>query len=138
MKKVLSVIALVGIMASCNNKKEKTEETKTDTAVVTPPADDTATTTTTTTTTTTGETPKFSDPEVQKFVDDYAAFWNDYKANWNNPEKMQEYSKKMTDWSTKSQSIGMKLANNPDDLKKWNEWWSEMAKKMQEMVPGSK
>lgn len=131
MKKLLSLVALAGIMASCNNTKEDKTETKTgDTTVTTTP--------TTVEPTTSVETPKFSDPEVQKFVDDYAAFWNDYKTNWNDPAKAQEYSQRMTDWSTKSQSIGMKLANNPDDLKKWNDWWAEMAKKMQEMMPTGK
>ncbi len=138
MKKFLSLVALVGIMASCNNsKEEKTETTTGDTATTTNNAN-TDNTTPTENTTPSGETPKFSDPEVQKFVDDYASFWNDYKTNWNNPEKMQEYSKKMSDWSTKAASVGQKLANNPEDLQKWNAWWTEMGNKMKELVPGSK
>ena len=137
MKKLLSVIALVGILASCNNKKEdKTETTTGDTTVSTTNNANTDNTTTTTTTTAV-ETPKFSDPEIQKFVDDYSAFWNDYQANWQNPEKAAEYQKQMTDWSTKSQSIGMKLASNPEDLQKWTDWWTAMAQKMQNMVPNN-
>ncbi len=128
MKKVLSLIALVGIMASCNNKKEDKTETTTDSTATTTP---TTTEPTTTTTTTAAEgVPTFSDPEVQQFANDYAAFIKEYKAGMTDPAKMQDLAKQMQDWSTKSQSIGMKLGQNPEDLKKWTDWVTEISKSL--------
>jgi hypothetical protein len=135
MKKLLSLVAIVGIMASCNNKKEeKTEDTKTDTTATTTTTSDDAVTTPTTTTTPAG-VPTFSDPEVQKFANDYAAFIAEYKAGMTDPARMAELSKQMQDWSAKSQSIGMKLASNPDDLKKWSDWVMEIQK---DLMPATK
>jgi hypothetical protein len=85
MKKILSVFLVASILVACDDsKKEPTTpiDTKTDTAATTTTADskkETPTTTTTTTTTTAPapaglEVPKFTDPEVQKFAEDYAAY----------------------------------------------------------------
>lgn len=127
MKRVLSLIAIIGIMASCNNKKEKTEETTTDTTAAT--TQDPATTTTTTTTVAPG-VPTFSDPEVQKFANDYAAFIEGYRTGMADPAKAQELSKQMQEWSTKSQTIGMKLAQNPEEAQKWSEWMLAISRSM--------
>ena len=132
MKKILSVIALAGIMASCNNTKEDKTETTKDTASTTTTTDPAPTNTTTTAA---DGVPNFSDPEVQKFANDYAAFIKEYKAGMSDPARMQELSKQMQDWSTKSQNIGAKLASNPDDLKKWTDWVQEISKSM---MPGGK
>lgn len=131
MKKLLSVIALVGIMASCNNKKEEKTDVKTDTTA-TVPADDK---TNDGTTQPSAGVPTFSDPEVQQFANDYAAFIAAYKAGMNDPAKMAELSKSMQDWATKSQNIGMKLANNPEEAKKWSDWVMEVNK---ELMPANK
>ncbi len=133
MKKFLSLIALVGIMASCNNKKEKKDEVKTDTTVTTDGKMDDGKMDNGTTANT--GVPTFSDPEVQKFANDYAAFIAAYKAGMNDPAKMAELSKNMQEWATKSQSIGMKLANSPDEAKKWADWVMELNK---ELMPGNK
>ncbi len=133
MKKLLSLIALVGIMASCNNKKEEKTDVKTDTTATTP-TDNTTPTTTDNTTPTSG-VPTFSDPEVQKFANDYAAFVAAYKAGMNDPSKMAELSKNMQEWTTKSQNVAMKLANSPEEAKKWSDWVMELSK---EMMPTNK
>ena len=119
MKKILAVLALVGVMTSCKDKKKdekKPEETTTTTTT------DPTTTTTTTTTTTDANVPTFSDPEVQKFVTEYSAFITEYKAGMADPAKAQALAKTAQEWSGKMSNIGMKLASNPDDLKKWTEW----------------
>jgi len=123
MKKLLSLVALVGIMASCNNKKEekKTDEKKTDTTVTT--TDDKMNSTTAA-----AGVPTFSDPEVQQFANDYAAFIAAYKAGINDPAKAAELSKSWQDWGTRTSSIGMKFANNPEDAKKWADWIQELHK----------
>ena len=126
MKKIFAILAIAGVMVACNNKKK--DEKK-------PEGDSTATTTTTTTTdptttttTTSAGTPTFSDPTVQKFVDDYTAFILQYKAGMNDPAKMAELSKSMSDWSTKATEVGLKLAANPENLQKWSSWWEAISK----------
>lgn len=116
MKKILAVLALVGVMTSCKDKKkdEKKPEETTTTTTTDP--------TTTTTTTTDANVPTFSDPEVQKFVTEYSAFITEYKAGMADPAKAQALAKTAQEWSGKMSNIGMKLASNPDDLKKWTEW----------------
>ncbi|MGQ0739228.1 MAG: hypothetical protein ACT4OJ_09235 [Bacteroidota bacterium] len=124
MKKVFAVLALVGVMASCNNKKK--DEKK--------PEGDTTTTTTTTTTdappANLAGVPTFSDPEVQKFANDYAAFMEEYKAGMNDPAKLADLSAKMTDWSKRSTEIGMKLATKPEEAKAWADWVMALASDM--------
>jgi len=137
MKKLFAVVALVGIMTSCKDKKKdenKMDETTTTTTTPTTTTDPTTTPTTTqpTTTTTTASTsvPTFTDPEVQQFANEYAAFMAEYKAGMKDPAKMSDLGKKMTDWSTKSQNIGVKLAKTPDEAKKWADWVMALSKDM--------
>ena len=127
MKKLFAVLALVGVMTSCKDKKKdekKPEETTTTTST------DATTTTTDATTTATAGVPTFSDPEVQKFANEYGAFIAEYKAGMKDPAKLAELGKKMKDWSTKAQSIAMKLASTPDEAKKWSDWALELSKSL--------
>lgn len=127
MKKVFAVLALVGVMASCNNKKkdekkpEGTDTTATTTTTDAPPADVTATP---------AGVPTFSDPEVQKFANDYAAFMAEYKAGMSDPAKLADLSAKLTDWSKRSTDIGMKLATKPEEAKAWADWVMALSKDM--------
>ena len=128
MKKVFAVIALVAVMTSCKDKKKddkKTEETTTTTPTSTEP-----TTTPPATTTATTGVPTFSDPEVQQFANDYAAFIANYKTGMNDPSKMQDLTKDMQKWTEKSQKIGMKLAQTPDEAKKWADWVMVISKEL--------
>ncbi len=117
MKKVFAVLALVGVMVACNNKKKEEKTTG---------KDSTATTTTTTndqnTTSNMNGVPKFSDPEVQKFANDYAAFIEQYKAGIKDPTKLADLTKNMQDWGTRATSVGLKLASKPDEAKAWTDW----------------
>lgn len=127
MKKLFTVLALVGVMTSCKSKKK--DEKK---------PDETTTTTTTTTegtTTAMSGVPTFSDPEVQKFANDYAAFIAEYKAGMKDPAKLMELSKNMQDWSTRATSVGMKLANHPEEAKAWADWMMACTK---DMMPSMK
>ena len=135
MKKLFAVLALAGVLVSCDNKKkdekkETTSDTTTTTNTTTPTDNTTTTTPTDNTTTASGDVPTFSDPEVQKFVNDYNAFIVEYKAGMKDPAKLADLSKKMQDWSTRSMTIGTKLANNPADLQKWNDWWTAKSKEL--------
>jgi hypothetical protein len=129
MKKLFAVLALVGVMTSCKSKKKdekKPEETTTTT---------TTTTTTETTAPTTAGVPTFSDPEVQKFANEYGAFMAQYKEGMKDPAKLADLAKGMQEWSTKAQSIGMKLASTPDEAKKWADWALALSK---ELMPATK
>lgn len=125
MKKLFAIIALVGIMASsCKDKKN--DEAKTDgTETTTEP---TTTESNTESTTAVSGVPTFSDPEVQKFANEYGAFMAEYKAGMKDPAKLMELSKSMQDWSTRAQSIGMKLASKPEEAKAWADWAMALAK----------
>ena len=131
MKKLFAVLAIAGVMVACNNKKKDEKA----------PEKDTTSTTTTTTTTTTETTPApagvptFSDPEVQKFANDYAAFITQYKSGMTDPAKAAELAKSAQEWSKRSTEIAMKLAAKPDEAKAFSEWLMGLAK---EMMPATK
>jgi hypothetical protein len=127
MKKILFVIAVACFIASCKDKKD---EKKVDDTMVTPTTTEPSALETTTTPAT--GVPSFSDPEVQKFANDYAAFIANYKAGFKDPSKMADLTKNMQDWSAKSQSIGMKLASKPEEAKKWADWVMAINK---ELIP---
>lgn len=132
MKKLFAVFALAGVMVSCNNKKSdekkpEGETTTTTTTTDTPPADNT--------TATVSGVPTFSDPDVQKFANDYAAFVQSYKAGMSDPAKLADLAKSAQDWSTRSTEIAMKLAAKPEEAKAFSEWLMTCAK---EMMPATK
>ena len=128
MKKLFFVIAITGIMTSCKDKKDekKVEDTMTTPSTTEP----TTTEPSSLETTSVAGVPNFSDPEVQKFANDYAAFIANYKAGMKDPAKMADLTKNMQEWSTKSQSIGMKLASKPEEAKKWTEWVTAISKEL--------
>jgi|GEM_PF-677499 len=128
MKKLFAILAIAGIMASCSNKKkeEKTSATDTTTKTTENKMDADQKTVPTTTTNVEG-VPSFSDPEVQKFANDYAAFLSVYKAGLKDPAKFAELSKTMQDWAARSRSVGLKLASNPEEAQKWAQWASVIA-----------
>ena len=120
MKRIFIVLALTAGLVSCNNKKSE-EKTA---------GKDTTTTTNTDTkeqenkeaTTNVNGVPNFSDPEVQKFANDYYAFLQEYKAALKDPSKAAELTKTMGEWTNKTTEISMKLSSNPEDAKKWADW----------------
>lgn len=137
MKKILAVLALVGVMSSCKDKKKEEKKPEETTNTTTTPASTEPSTTPATTpaatepapATATG-VPSFSDPEVQKFANDYSAFMAEYKAGMKDPAKLAKLSSSLQEWSKKAQGIGMKLANSPEEAKKWAEWTLELSKSM--------
>lgn len=128
MKKFFAVLALVGVLASCKDKKK--DEAKPETETTT----ETTTENSGNTTNNTSGVPTFSDPDVQKFANDYAAFIAEYKAGMNDPAKLAELSKSLQDWGTRSTEIGMKLASKPEEAQAWANWVMELTK---DMMPGA-
>lgn len=141
MKKVFAVLALVGVMASCNNKKKDEKTTGSDTATTTqttPPADNT------TPADNSGGVPTFADKDVQQYVNDYTAFVNSYLDAYKAKDmsKVQELAGKMTEWSGKSTQIAQKLATSPDEAKKFADYMTKLstdwANAAQSMMPEMK
>jgi hypothetical protein len=127
MKKLFSMLALFSLLAvACKDKKDDKTPEPTTTPTTTEPTT-TPTTTEPTTTTTVPGVPKFSDPEVQKFANDYAAFMAEYKAGMNDPAKLADLTQRLQDWSKRSTDIGMKLATKPEEAKAWADWMLAMA-----------
>lgn len=137
MKKFFTILAIAGMIVSCNNKKEeKTETTSSDTTTTTTtPVDNTTTTTTSTdnTTTTSADVPTFADAEVQTFVNDYTAFVTSYVAAYKSKD-MTKISTMATDyqqWVGRTQSVSMKLANNPSDAQKFSDYMTKLSNDVQ-------
>lgn len=120
-------MAIAGFMTACNSKKDEKKPEETTTTTDQPATDKPATDQPTAPT---ADMPTFSDPEVQKFVTEYTAFVKEYKAGITDPTKAAALAKTAQEWSTKMTSIGMKLASNPDDAKKWADWTTWLAKEM--------
>lgn len=121
------MLALISLLAvACKDKKEDKKEEPTTAPTTTP----TTTEPTTTTTPPATDVPKFSDPEVQKFANDYAAFINEYKAGMNDPAKLADLTQKLQDWSKKSTDIGVKLASKPEEAAAWSNWLLKIAEEI--------
>ena len=126
MKKVLLVLAVAGVMVACNNKKKEDKDTKVDTTTTTTDKMDKMDNTTTT------GIPTFADAEVQSYVNDYTAWVNAYMDAYKTKDmtKISEYSMKAQDWSSRSMTISQKLANNPDEAKKFSDYMTKLANDM--------
>ena len=126
MKKVLFVLAVAGVMVSCGNKKksDKPADVKDTTGTTT-----TTTTTTTTIITPTGDVPTFSDPEVQKFVNDYTGLVNAYIDAYKGKDmtKVAELAGKYQQWGGQITTISMKLVAKPDDAKKFSDYMTKLS-----------
>lgn len=128
MKKVLLVLAIAGALVSCGGKKKSDKPAGADSTANMKPADQGANTTTPGTAATTG-VPTFSDPEVQQFANDATALVNSYMdaAKAKDMSKITELSSKWAGWGTKSTEVAQKLANNPEEAKKWADYWTKLA-----------
>lgn len=115
MKKFLTIVLLITVLVSCKDKKEtpKADDNNIPATTIEPTKTEPAITTETTVTNI--EIPKFKDPEVQKFANEYAAFIKEYKAGSMNPEKAPALNKAAQEWNEKSSKIADKLINTDAD-----------------------
>jgi hypothetical protein len=116
---------------------KKKDEKKPD-ATTTTTTTDPNSTTTTTTTTTSSDVPKFSDPEVQQYVDDYTAFVTSIVAAYKskNATDIAQLSGKMSDWSSRSMSVGQKLAGNAEEATKFSNYVTKLSQEMTAAMTG--
>ncbi len=133
MKKFFAVLALVGVMTSCKDKKDdkKPEET------TTTPTDATTTPTdaTTTPTTDTG-VPTFSDADVTAYVKSYEDYIAVYKkaADSKDMSKLAELGKMGQDLAAKATAASQKLATNPADAKKLADYMTAKSAEIMELT----
>jgi hypothetical protein len=82
------------------------------------------------------EIPNFSDPEVQKHIEKYDAFVKDYLAAIKEKDiiKMEELGPKVHEWATKEQLVLKKLAADPTEAKKYNEYIQKLAQEIQKAM----
>ncbi|MBS1761074.1 MAG: hypothetical protein JST23_13230 [Bacteroidetes bacterium] len=115
MKKLFTVLAMASVMISCDSKKKESTpgEDKSATTVAPPAAPPS---------TPASDVPKFSDPEVQKAANDYAAFMAEYIAAKKDPAKLTAMQKDMGEWMDKSEQIHSGLAQKPDEATAWANW----------------
>ena len=103
MKKMLLVLLTLGVIFSCGKKEEPKADdaaTETQTETTAEPAKEDAAAT---------EGATFKDAEVQKYVDDYKAY-------------IKEVSEAVAaNDATKIADLGTKLANDPEEAKKFGE-----------------
>ena len=130
MKKLFAVLALVGVMTSCEDKKKdeaKPEETTTTTT----------TTTTTEATTTDASTgvPTFNDADVTAYVKSYEDYIAAYKkaVEGKDMTKMADLAKMGQDLAAKATAATQKLAANPEDAKKLADYMTAKAAEVMEL-----
>lgn len=143
MKKLFAVLALVGVMTSCKDKK-KDEKKPEETTTTTPTTTDATTPTETAPTTSGTEVPKFADADVQKYVDDYTAFATGLIDAYKSKDmtKIASLSTKASEWASKSSSMVTKLAANPEDATKFTNYMTKISTDLAEaakaMMPATK
>jgi hypothetical protein len=134
MKKFFAVLALVGVMTSCKDKKKDEPEETTTT-----PSTDATTTPTTEPTTTPASTgvPTFSDPDVTAYVKSYEDYIATYRkaVEGKDMSKMADLGRMGQDLASKGAAAAQKLATSPEDAKKLADY---MTAKSAEIVELSK
>lgn len=128
MKKFFAVLALVGVMTSCKDKKKdekKPEETTTTTTTTTTTATDVAPT----------SVPTFNDADVTAYVKAYEDYIAIYRkaAEGKDMTKLAELGKMGQDLSTKAVAATQKLANNPEDAKKLADYMTAKSAEIMEL-----
>lgn len=128
MKKVFLTLTVIGLvtLTSCDDTK-KAEETTVENTEVAPETEPAVETEVETTATATVEVPKFSNGDVQKFADEYGAFYSEMiaAAKSGDQAKMQELQGKAVEWAQKSQEFTQKMT--AEDMKLWSDWAQKLA-----------
>ena len=133
MKKVLFGLSVIGMtaMVSCKKEEAKPEAPATEvTATEETPAAETPAETTTATV----EVPKFSTPEMQKFADEYAAYYAEAMAASKSGDaaKITALQAKGQEWATKTTAAMSKMT--PEDAQKWSAFATALAQEQANAV----
>lgn len=68
--------------------------------------------------------PQFSDPEVQKFAEEYSAYFNELMQTGDDTEKLHELLGEGVEWSKRVSQLTQKMSE--EDLDKWSRWSSQL------------
>ena len=132
MKKLFAVLAIVGVMTSCKDKKAEDPKTEpTETPTTTEP------TTTEPTKTADAGIPTFADADVQAYANSYAELAEAYKkaAESKDMAKFTELIKMGQDLAAKTAAMTQKLATSPEEAKKLSDY---LMAKSNEIVEATK
>ena len=119
MKKILTVLTIVGMLASCKDKKKDAPpEPKPAEPTVTAPVN--------------SEVPKFADPEVQAHAQAYQDLANDYKkaVEAKDKDKIWNLGDVNSKLITESGVMFKKLADMPEENKKLSDFIIEKGKQI--------
>lgn len=80
--------------------------------------------------------PKFSNPEITKFAEEYNTYVKDMIAasKAQDATKIQELSAKAQEWATKAQTAMAKMT--PEDQKLWTEYYTKLSQDMTNAAMG--
>lgn len=128
MKKVLLILAVAGVMVSCNSKKKGGDDKK-------PGDDKTNTNNGDKGNTSSGDVPTFSDPDVQAYVNAYEEYISAYEkaVEGKDMSKMMDLSKTGQDLATKGSTAAQKLMNNPEEAKKLTDYMTARSQHLIEL-----
>lgn len=68
--------------------------------------------------------PQFSDPEIQKFAEEYSAYFNELMQAGDDTEKLHELLGEGVEWSKRVSQLTQKMSE--EDLDKWSRWSSQL------------
>lgn len=82
------------------------------------------------------DVPKFSDPEITKFAEEYNTYVKEMMAasKAQDATKIQELSAKAQEWATKSQTAMAKMTT--EDQKLWTDYYTKLAQDMTNAAMG--
>lgn len=129
MKKLFLAITVMGLVTvtSCKKEEAKVEDaTEQATEDATTTAEETAEEVDNTTAAV-SDIPQFSSPEIQKFAEEYAAYFNEVTeaSKSGDAAKIQELSAKSVEWTKKASEWTQKMT--AEDAQKWVEWSQKIA-----------
>ncbi|KFC21918.1 hypothetical protein [Epilithonimonas lactis] len=80
--------------------------------------------------------PKFSDPAITKFAEEYNTYVKDMMAasKAQDATKIQELTAKAQEWATKAQTAMAKMT--PEDQKLWTEYYTKLSQDMTNAAMG--
>lgn len=135
MKKVFLAFTVIGLvtLTSCKTEDKKVEEVTENAAEETTQTAVEAVETMENTETAILEVPQFSNPEVQKFANEYAAYTKEVIDAMTNKDaaKAMELQKQSVEWAQKAQGYTQKMT--AEDKTAWENWTKKIAEAVQNL-----
>jgi hypothetical protein len=132
MKKLFAVLALVGVMTSCKDKKKEDKKPEVITA---PTSDEPTHSDSPITEKPLPGVPSFNDADVTAYVKSYEDYIAAYKKAVESKDmsKMVDLAKMGQDLATKGTTAAQKLATSPEDAKKLTDYMTAKSAEIMEL-----